>query len=87
MTGNDAGMAPMWSIAEIHVVQVTTDNLVRGVPKKQLWIAAAPSDQAVQLVLAVIPEGWTARLADGHLTAREVQLLKLPPGEVRELTE
>jgi hypothetical protein len=63
------------------------DNLVRGVPKRQLWIAAAPPDQAVQLVLAVIPEGWTARLADGHLTAREVQLLKLPPGEVRELTE
>jgi hypothetical protein len=87
MTGNDAGMAPMGSFAEIQVVQVTTDNLVRGIPKKQLWIAAAPSDQAVQLVLAVIPEGWTARLADGHLTAREVQLLKLPPGEVREPTE
>jgi hypothetical protein len=62
-------------------------NFVRGVPKKQLWIAAAPPEQAVDLVLAVIPEGWTAKLADGHLTTEEVELLKLPPGEVRELTK
>jgi hypothetical protein len=71
----------------VQVVEVTTDDLVRGIPKKQLWLAAAPPDQAVQLVLAAIPEGWCAQLADGYLTNKEVELLKLSPGEVRELTK
>jgi hypothetical protein len=76
----------MGSFNQIQVVEVTTDDLVRGVPKKRLWIAAAPPDEAVQLVLAAVPEGWTAHLADGHLTTKEVELLKLSPGDVRELT-
>jgi hypothetical protein len=54
------------------------------VPKKQ---AAAPRDQAVQLVLAAIPDGWSAQVADGYLTRKEVELLKMSPGEVRQLTE
>jgi len=40
----------------------------------------------MELVLAVIPEGWSAQLADGLVTAKDVELLKLSPGDVRELT-
>ena len=44
--------------AEIQIVEVTTDGLGRGLPKKQLWaVAAAPSD-AETLVLAAVPESW-----------------------------
>ena len=75
------------SFIEIHVVEVSTDDLVRGLPKKQLWLAAAPRDQAVHLVLAAIPDGWSAQVADGYLTRKEVELLKMSPGEVRQLTE
>lgn len=77
----------MRSSSQIHVVEVTTDDLVRGLPKKQFWIAAASPDQAVQLVLAAVPEGWAAHLADDYLTTRELELLKLAPGEARELTK
>jgi len=41
----------------------------------------------MELVLAVIPEGWSAQLADGLVTAKDVELLKLSPGDVRELTK
>jgi hypothetical protein len=77
----------MGSFNKVQLVEVRTDDLVRGVPKKQLWIAAAPPDQAIELVLAVIPEGWSAQLADGLVTAKDVELLKLSPGDVRELTK
>ena len=80
-------MALTGSFIEIHVVEVRTDDLVRGVPKTQLWLAAAPRDQAVQLVLAAIPDGWSAQLADGYLTSKEVELLKMSPGELRKLTK
>jgi hypothetical protein len=39
----------------------------------------------LELVLAAIPEGWAIHLADAYLTVREVELLKLAPGHVREL--
>jgi hypothetical protein len=76
----------MSPVKEVHLVEVTTDNLVRGAPKKRLWIVAAPSNQAIDLVLAAIPEGWSAHIADGYLTAEDVELLNLSPGDVRELT-
>jgi hypothetical protein len=74
---------------------VTTDELVRGVPKKQVWVAAAKPDQAVALVLAELPalvlaelpDGWTAVLSDARLKPEEAALLKMQPGEVRELTK
>jgi len=68
------------------VVQVTPDGLVRGVPEKQIWIAVAPPEQALEMVLAAVPEGWTARFAEGYLTESEVKRLKLSPGDVRALT-
>ena len=68
------------------MVQVATDNLA-GLPKKQLWVAAAKPDQAITLVLCAVPVGWTAAIADGRLTPEQGALLNLKPGEVRELTK
>jgi hypothetical protein len=71
---------------DFQLVEVTTDELVGGVPKKQLWVAAAKPEQAVTLVLAELPEGWTAVLSDARLKPEEAALLKMQPGDVRELT-
>jgi hypothetical protein len=53
--------------AELTLVEVMTDSSVSGLPKKQLWVAAAKPDQAVTLVLCAVPLGWTAAIADGRL--------------------
>jgi hypothetical protein len=76
----------MGPVNEVQLVEVTTDNLIRGAPKKRLWIVAAPPDRAIDLVLAAIPDGWSAQIADGYLTSEDVELLNLSPGDVRELT-
>ena len=49
----------------------------------QVWLAAAPPDEAVSLVLDVVPEGWTAALFP--LRPVDASQLKMQPGEVREL--
>jgi hypothetical protein len=72
--------------SQFTLVQVATDNLA-GLPKKQLWVAAAKPDQAITLVLCAVPVGWTAAIADGRLTPEQGALLNLKPGEVRELTK
>ena len=71
----------------VELVEVTTDNLDRGLPKKQLWIAAAPPEQAIALVLAAVPEGWSATLAEGRLRQDDIALLELVPGDIHELTK
>jgi hypothetical protein len=70
---------------DFQLVEVATDELVRGVPKKQFWVAAAKPEQAITLVLAEVPEGWAAALSDARLEPEEAALLKMQPGEVREL--
>jgi hypothetical protein len=70
-----------------QLVEVTTDELVRGLPKKQLWVAAAEPEQAVSLVLAQVPDGWAAILLDIQLEPEEAALLRMMPGDVRELTK
>jgi hypothetical protein len=70
-----------------QLVEVTTDELVRGLPKKQLWVAAAKPEQAISLVLAQVPEGWAAFLLDIQLEPEEAALLRMRPGDVRELTK
>jgi hypothetical protein len=71
------------------IVEVTADDsMIR--PRKQLWVAAAKPDQALTLVLAAVPEGWTAELATERLTRQQLTGLENPhlkPGEVRELTK
>jgi hypothetical protein len=56
------------SFGGFQLVEVTTDELVRGLPWKQVWVAAANCEQAIALVLAEVPEGWAAALSDTRLT-------------------
>jgi len=69
---------------QFTLVEVVTDSLA-GIPKRQLWIAAAKPDQAITLVLCAVPVGWTATIADERLTPEQEAMLSLKPGEVREL--
>ena len=69
----------------IQLVEVTTNDLVNGEPKRQLWAAAARPVLAVALVLAEVPEGWAAALSGAQLTREEVAALRMQPGEAREL--
>jgi hypothetical protein len=52
---------------DFQLVEVTTDEFFAGGPKKQVWIAPAKPEQAIALVLAKVPEGWTATLSDAVL--------------------
>ena len=73
---------------EFTIVEVTADDL--DSPKTQLWVALAKPDQALTLVLTAVPEGWTAQLASGQLTAKQseaLRKLRLEPGKVRKLTK
>ena len=64
----------------IQLVLVTTDDR-----EHQVWAAAASSTRALGLVLAEVPEGWSASLLDVGLTSREREELKLQTGQVRKL--
>ena len=64
----------------VQLVRVTTDD-----KSLQLWAVAAAREEAVDCVLSVIPEGWSARLLDGSLRPREDIIRTMRPGEVREL--
>jgi hypothetical protein len=67
------------------IVEVTSDG---SEPKKQLWIALAKTAQAVSLVLALVPEGWTAEVVPAALNESQLRLfyqIKLKPGEVYKL--
>jgi hypothetical protein len=66
---------------DVHLVRVTTDDR-----EHQLWAVAAARQRAVNLVLEAVPEGWAAVLLSNRLTAEEVDILNLKPGEVREIT-
>jgi hypothetical protein len=65
----------------VHLVRVTTDDR-----EHRLWVAAGSPEEAVSLVLNVIPEGWTASLSQEQLTPDEVTVLNLKPGDVHEIT-
>jgi len=70
------------------IVEVTAD-LSLSEPEKQLWIALAKPIEALTLVLAADPEGWTAELQVQRLTEDQqeiVERLNLKPGDVYRLT-
>ena len=71
--------------SEFTIVEVTADDFARS--HKQLWVAATKPEQAVTLVLAQVPEGWAAVLLDTQLKPEEAALLRIRPGDVRELTK
>jgi hypothetical protein len=67
------------------IVEVTADDWSAGRPRKEFWVAAAKPSQALTLVLAAVPEGWTAELVNDRLTQQQqaaLEKLNLQPGEV-----
>ena len=58
------------------IVEVTADDSSPREPRKQLWIALAKPSQALTLVLAAVPEGWTAELVVQHLTGEQQRTLE-----------
>lgn len=71
----------MANASQIHLVRVVTDNR-----EHKLWAVAAPRDEAVNAVLDVVPEGWSAALLENELSEQESEALILGPGDVREIT-
>jgi len=72
------------------IVEVTADNWSAGQPSKEFWVAAAKPSQAMTLVLAAVPEGWTAELVTDRVTQQQqaaLEKLNLKPGEVCKLTK
>ena len=70
------------------VVEVTSDDL--SPDRSQIWIALAKPEQALTLVLAAVPEGWTAEVLDIQLTGNQQRVfeeLDLKPGDVYRLTK
>ncbi|MCP3395400.1 hypothetical protein NLM27_42540 [Bradyrhizobium sp. CCGB12] len=53
------------------VVQVTGDSA-----ETQVWLAAAKPTQALTLVLAAVPEGWTAEVLNIALTHKQQRLFE-----------
>ena len=70
--------------SEFTIVEVTSDS---G-SATEIWLALAKPSQAVTLVLAAVPEGWTAQIVPAVLTEKQLETfeeLKLKPGEVYRL--
>jgi hypothetical protein len=65
---------------EIQLVRVTRDDLAY-----EVWVAATTSQEACNLVLDKVPEGWSAALSDTRLTSQEREDLKLQTREIRKL--
>ena len=63
------------------MVRVITDDR-----EHQVWAVAASREEAVDLVLDVIPEGWAASLLTSKLRPQELEVLNLRAGEVRKIT-
>ena len=70
------------SARTLHCVRVMTDDRTQ-----QFWVAATARDKAVDRVLDVIPEGWTARLLDEQFESLAELASDMAPGDVRELCE
>ena len=70
-------------------VEVTADDPAAEEPRTELWIALAKPSQALTLVLAAVPEGWTAEILNTLLTEdqqRTFEEIGLKPGDVHRLT-
>jgi hypothetical protein len=74
-------MGQAWK-TDIQIVEVRTDDYVRGLARKEYWAAAAAPEQAMMLVLAAVPDGWTVSLSESP--ARKLPAgFKLEPGETK----
>jgi hypothetical protein len=52
---------------EFTIVEVISDS---G-PTTEVWLALAKPSQAVTLVLAAVPEGWTARILPSVISDKQ----------------
>jgi hypothetical protein len=67
------------------VVEVTPDDT----SATEIWIALAKPSQAQTLVLAAVPEGWSAELLNVQLTEKQQRTfegLNLKPGDVYNIS-
>ncbi|MCA1501671.1 hypothetical protein [Bradyrhizobium sp. NBAIM14] len=70
---------------EFTVVEVTSDPGAAT----EIWLARAKPSQAVTLVLAAVPEGWTAQVLPAVLSEKQQETFEevnLEPGEVCKLS-
>lgn len=70
---------------EFAIVEVTSDS---G-STTEIWLALAKPSQAVTLVLAAVPEGWTAHVLPSVLSEKQQKMFEevhLQPGEVYRLS-
>jgi hypothetical protein len=68
---------------EFTIVELTRDDV--GSSSTQMWVALARPNQELTLVLAAVPEGWTAQIFPANLTEKQRGLfeqLKLKHGDV-----
>ena len=65
-----------------YLVRVRTDD-----QKFRVFAVACDRREALNEVLKVVPEGWSASLLSEHLPPREIAALNLKPGEVRDITQ
>ncbi len=71
------------------IVEVTPDDASAREPGTEIWIALAKPSQALTLVLAAVPEGWSAELLSVQLTEKQLRTfeqLNLKPGEVYKIS-
>ena len=80
-----ADRSSMAFASDIQLVRVRNDVFIDGIAMKQIWAAAVSRELAVALVLGEVPEGRAAALSKKRLTTREMALLKMRPGDVREV--
>jgi len=70
---------------EFTLVEATSDT---G-STTEIWLALAKPNQAVTLVLAAVPEGWTAQIIPAVLFEKQQRMfeeVELKPGEIFRLS-
>lgn len=70
---------------EFTVVEVTQDS---G-STTEIWLALAKPNQALTLVLAAVPDGWTAQILPAVLSEKQrrtFEEVNLKPGEIYRLS-
>ncbi|MHC4046746.1 hypothetical protein [Bradyrhizobium sp. 23AC] len=69
---------------EFTIVEATSDS-----GSTEVWLALAKPSQAVTLVLAAVPEGWTAQILPAVLSEKQQKMfeeVELQPGDVYRLS-
>jgi hypothetical protein len=66
----------------VYLVRVRTDE-----GKHRFFAVACARRDALDEVLGIVPEGWSATLLLEQMSAQDLAALNLRPGEVREITQ